>query len=112
MQLALGATRSHAPTLLGVRLVQPGGRSMDASASDVAAVLLGALEGKDATAARRARGRVRASALTASALQKLLPATTLATYRAVVSAVSSSERACERVRACGSMSVRQYERAC
>ena len=51
MQLALGATRSHAPTLLGVRLVQPGGRSMDASASDVAAVLLGALEGKDATAA-------------------------------------------------------------
>jgi hypothetical protein len=55
--LALGATRSHAPTLLGVRLVQPGGRSMDASASDVAAVLLGALEGKDATAARRARGQ-------------------------------------------------------
>ena len=48
--LALGATRSHAPTLLGVRLVQPGGRSMDASASDVAAVL-GALDGKDATAA-------------------------------------------------------------
>ena len=44
-----------------------------------------------------------------------LPATTLATYRAVVSAVSSSERACERVRACGSMSVRVrvcvYERA-
>jgi hypothetical protein len=44
-----------------------------------------------------------------------LPATTLGTYRAVVSAVSSSERACERVRACGSMSVRVrvcvYERA-
>ena len=50
VQLALGATRSHAPSLLGVRLVQPGGRSMDASASDVAAVL-GALDGKDATAA-------------------------------------------------------------
>jgi hypothetical protein len=46
VQLALGATRSHAPTLLGVRLVQPGGRSMDASASDVAAVLLGALEAR------------------------------------------------------------------
>ena len=37
-------TREPAPALLGVPLVQPGGRGMDASASDVAAAL-GVLDG-------------------------------------------------------------------
>jgi hypothetical protein len=63
----------------------------------------------------RCRGRPSAARCSRRSRRSRLPATTLATYRAVVSAVSSSERACERVRACDSMSVRVrvcvYERA-
>ena len=51
VQLVLCVTRELAPALRGVPLVQPGGRGMDGSASDVAAAL-GALDGGDATAAR------------------------------------------------------------
>ena len=51
VQIVLSATRELAPALRGVPLVQPGGRGMDGSASDVAAAL-GALDGGDATAMR------------------------------------------------------------
>ena len=51
VHLLLCVTREPAPALRGVPLVQPGGRGMDGSASDVAAAL-GALNGGDATAMR------------------------------------------------------------